>query len=343
MQATNGNQGSKKIDYHLKPKILGKQFTTSELRTWCDGMVIFWAAQLMETRDEQVRWANFYDCIHGSLKSYYKPKMPRGIRICGPRNVDDRQADHRTALEIVQKDHQTKWPIHNRRVNLFKQEQKEDQSFDQWHIHLYGLGEDTHVDELTGRDWLLFLLIQSCRSQELRKKVFDLDNNKIMLPNLLAQARKYKSTEIACADKETINNIFIKKEKRGGKATPSQPVQQPQATQSSTNTNAKANQTGAKRPCNCCGEESTYEHRQNCPAKADTCSNCKKKGHRAVICHNGKRLNANGQVASATDTGQSAQPSADFQEFQAFKQHQRQQQQQRHQQSAQLITNRPIG
>jgi hypothetical protein len=59
MQATNGNQGSKKIDYHLKPKILGKQFTTSELRTWCDGMVIFWAAQLMETRDEQVRWANF--------------------------------------------------------------------------------------------------------------------------------------------------------------------------------------------------------------------------------------------------------------------------------------------
>jgi hypothetical protein len=25
----------------------------------------------METRDEQVRWANFYNCIHGSLKSYY--------------------------------------------------------------------------------------------------------------------------------------------------------------------------------------------------------------------------------------------------------------------------------
>jgi hypothetical protein len=46
-------------------------------------------------------------------------------------------------------------------------------------------------------------------------------------------------------------------------------------------------------------------------------------------------LDANGQVASATDTGQSAYPSADFQEFQAFKQHQRQQQQQRHQQQQQ--------
>jgi hypothetical protein len=78
MQAANGNQGTKKIDYHLKPKILGKEFTTSELRTWCNGMVFFWAAQLMETREEQVRWANFYDCIHGSLKSYYEPKMPRG-------------------------------------------------------------------------------------------------------------------------------------------------------------------------------------------------------------------------------------------------------------------------
>jgi hypothetical protein len=57
MQAENGGNhiGPKKIDYHLKPKILGKEFTTSELRTWCNGMVFFWAAQLMETRDEQVR------------------------------------------------------------------------------------------------------------------------------------------------------------------------------------------------------------------------------------------------------------------------------------------------
>jgi hypothetical protein len=142
MQAANRNQGPKKIDYHLKPKILGKEFTTSELKTWCDGMIFFWAAQLMETRDEQVRWANLYDCIHGLLKSYYEPKMPRSIGICKPLNAGDPQADHRTALEIVQKDHQTKWPIHNRSMNLFKHEQKEDQSFDQWHIHLYGLGED---------------------------------------------------------------------------------------------------------------------------------------------------------------------------------------------------------
>jgi hypothetical protein len=77
MQAANGGNhvGPKKIDYHLKPKILGKEFTNSELRTWCSGMIFFWAAQLMETRDEEVRWANFYDCIHSSLKDYYKPKQ----------------------------------------------------------------------------------------------------------------------------------------------------------------------------------------------------------------------------------------------------------------------------
>jgi hypothetical protein len=90
------------------------------------------------------------------------------------------------------------------------------------------------------------------------------------LENVLALARKYESTEVACKEKDTINYIFVKKEKKGGKATPSQPMQQPNATQSSTNANAKANQTGAKRPCSRCGEESTYEHRQNCPAKADT-------------------------------------------------------------------------
>jgi hypothetical protein len=66
MQAANGQQGLKKIDYHLKSKILGKEFTTSERRTWCNKMTFFWAAQLMETRDKQ--WANFYDCMHGLLE-----------------------------------------------------------------------------------------------------------------------------------------------------------------------------------------------------------------------------------------------------------------------------------
>jgi hypothetical protein len=124
MNAANGsNTDPKKDDYHHKPKILGKDFTTSELRTWCSGMVFFWAAQAMETRDEEKRWA---------------------IGICNPLNVGNALADHRTAQEIVQRDHETKWPIHTRRVNLFKQEQKEDHSFDQWHIHLYNLGKDAN-------------------------------------------------------------------------------------------------------------------------------------------------------------------------------------------------------
>jgi hypothetical protein len=125
MQAANGdnNAGPKKIDYHLKPKILGKEFTTSDLRTWCSGIIFFWTAQLMGARDEEVRWANFFDCMHTTLKDYYEPRMPRGIGICNPRNVDDILGDHRTALEIVQRDHETKWPIHTRRDNLFKPEQ----------------------------------------------------------------------------------------------------------------------------------------------------------------------------------------------------------------------------
>jgi hypothetical protein len=245
MQAANGQQGPKKIDYHLKPKILGKEFTTSELRPWCDKMTFFGAAQLMETRDEQVRWANFYDGMHGLLEMYYQPKMPRGIGICTARNAGDPQADHRTALAIMQKDHQTRWPIHNRCLNLLKEEQKEDQSFDQWHIHLYGLGKDANVDGLTGRDWLLFLLIQSCKDPILKKKIFDLDDDKVTLHNLLALAMKYEKAERACSRKKSISNIFIGKESKQGKARPSQPVQQPQSTQSSTNANANANASGA--------------------------------------------------------------------------------------------------
>jgi hypothetical protein len=87
MKAANGgNSGPKKLDYHLKPKILGKEFTTSELRTWYNSMVFFWAAQAMETRNEEIRWANFYDCMH-STQNYFEPRMPRGIGICNPRTL----------------------------------------------------------------------------------------------------------------------------------------------------------------------------------------------------------------------------------------------------------------
>jgi hypothetical protein len=54
MQAANGQAEPKKIDYHLKPKILGNEFTTSELRIWCNRMTFFWDAQLTDTRDKQV-------------------------------------------------------------------------------------------------------------------------------------------------------------------------------------------------------------------------------------------------------------------------------------------------
>jgi hypothetical protein len=77
-------------------------------------------------------------------------------------------------------------------------------------------------------------------------------------------------------------------------------------------TNANAGR--AKKPCNRCGNKNTTnEHRQNCPAKADTCTKCKKKGHRAIICHNGKSLNATRQVASATAPEEDR---AAFEEFQ---------------------------
>jgi hypothetical protein len=90
-----------------------------------------------------------------------------------------------------------------------------------------------------------------------------------MLENVLAVARRHKKGEIACKDKETISNIFMKKEGKREKAFPSQPVQHPQSTQLLMNANA----SGAKKQCNRCGNEhTTYEHRQNYPAKADTCS-----------------------------------------------------------------------
>jgi hypothetical protein len=130
--------------------------------------------------------------MHSSLKTYYEPKIPPSIGICTARNAGDPQADHRTALVIMQKDYQTRWPIHNGREYLFKEGQKKEQSFDTWQVNLYTLGEDAIVVGLTGRDWLLFLLIQNYGDPVLKKKIFDLDNNEVTQDNVLAVARKHE-------------------------------------------------------------------------------------------------------------------------------------------------------
>jgi hypothetical protein len=68
--ANSGNAGPKKIDYHLKPKILGKDITTSELRTWCSGMVFFWDGihQIVSRFLEQFRYMRplLFSCVFPS-------------------------------------------------------------------------------------------------------------------------------------------------------------------------------------------------------------------------------------------------------------------------------------
>jgi hypothetical protein len=54
--------------------------------------------------------------------------------------------------------------------------------------------------------------------------IFDLDDVEVRLHNVLAEVRKYEIAERACSKKKSISNIFVKKESKHGKATPSQPV-----------------------------------------------------------------------------------------------------------------------
>jgi hypothetical protein len=62
-------------------------------------------------------------------------------------------------------------------------------------VSLYMLSEDANVDDLTGREWLLFLLIQNCQDPVLKKKIFDLDNNDVTLENVKAVERRHKKGE----------------------------------------------------------------------------------------------------------------------------------------------------
>jgi hypothetical protein len=80
-----------------------------------------------------------------------------------------------------------------------------------WQVNLYPLGEDANVDSLTGRDWLLFLLIQNCRDPVLKKKIFDLDNDKVTLHNVLAVVRRHEKEKGHAAKSLKISNIFMNK------------------------------------------------------------------------------------------------------------------------------------
>jgi hypothetical protein len=64
-----------------------------------------------------------------------------------------------------------------------------------WQVNLYMLGKDANMDSLTGRDWLLFLLIQNRQDPVLKKKIFNLEDNKVTLHNVLAVARQFSASQ----------------------------------------------------------------------------------------------------------------------------------------------------
>jgi hypothetical protein len=80
-QAQGAAGQQKKIDYALGPKILKKDFNSSELRIWICQMRYFWNAQAMDNRDEDTQWGNFWHCLDHSLCSLYKPKILRGVGV----------------------------------------------------------------------------------------------------------------------------------------------------------------------------------------------------------------------------------------------------------------------
>jgi hypothetical protein len=61
----------------------------------------------------------------------------------------------------------------------------------------------------------------------LKKKIFNLGEKEITLERVLAVARKHEMGERSSKQKETISNVFKKKEQKSGPATPSQPIQPP--------------------------------------------------------------------------------------------------------------------
>jgi hypothetical protein len=128
--------------------------------------------------------------LHHSQETFCKPKIPRCVGICKQRNAWDSLADD--CIWIPANRFQSITEL-DRTWNLFGEEQKDEQSYNMWHVSLYTLGEKAKVDALRGRDWILFLLISNVKDPVLKQKIVDLDKADMNLACDLAVPRKHKN------------------------------------------------------------------------------------------------------------------------------------------------------
>lgn len=278
----------------LKPDKLSRDNTPVEYRVWRNAFNAYYTSSRMDASDLVTQRAYLYASLDSPLAAALEALVQVGTPVYGAAAPGVDGAFEPSCMSMLDDIFTLAYPLHSRRLAVFRYQPTSGQSFIAWYNQLRLLGDEADLEAL-GVDslYVMFCLVASTYLPKLREKFMELHEK--TLPNILQTARNFESAQkdIKASDKTYNNQSGNKSNSTTAKANAAQTSKgkqtpggaKPKGNSGSSGTNEKLRDDLRRRNlCFRCGLD--REHRPNgvCTAKDKQCTKCKTVGHIAKTC-----------------------------------------------------------
>ena len=271
--ASAGTYARPDIAEALKPAPLSIDHTPVEFREWQDGFKAFYKASGLDAVSIEEQQAYFKACLDPTLRGRVRASIQQDTPIFG---------EEGSCTSILKEEFDRNWPILKRRLEFFRYDQSNGQSFTDWVAGLRARADEADLERMKLPEMFTMRLICGVSNKQLREKF--LKEAEPTMDNLI---RLGTANEVA---KATIKAI-------------DQPVSAATTTSGQKKNDSKPgekflNPAELKDKCTRCAAPSTSHKSSECPHIKATCTKCQKTGHIARACTGGAINKPKGQGKS---------------------------------------------
>ena len=183
----------------LKPYVLTKDHTPSELNDWATRFKAFFNASNMAKLQIAEQQAYFFACIDSGLSNLIKNSITtEKTPIFAPEVRDDPNVDHNdNCMGYLEAEFTQRYPLVSRRYQYFKYYQSKGQSFSDFEAKLKDLQNSAQLEELSEDEIHLFRIVCGLRAGELKNKIMEIPSEFFNLENVVKQGRAYEAAQNA--------------------------------------------------------------------------------------------------------------------------------------------------
>ena len=243
----------------LKPFVLTKDHTPSELRLWRDQLATYCEASNMSAKPHSEQVAYVGQCLSTYLIEKIRPKITRDMPVI----ADSAQTP--SVMGLIETEFAARYPLFTRRMAFFDARQPAGMAFSDWYGDLLKLAREADLESLTPAQNIVFRAIFGTTDQALQKRFFAVQE--LTLEKIETLVREHEVSQAA-----------MKSLRPNGAMAAA--VSQPRGNQDRD----KIQRLMQEGKCLRCGKPKDSHEGRKCPAVDLKCHKCGKRGHIAPAC-----------------------------------------------------------